>query len=47
LKYYQSLSQQSHPGWVIYAGDQNQYYQKDNMTILGWRDMDKVNETKL
>lgn len=40
LKYYQSLSQQPHPGWIIYAGDQNQHLQKDKINILRWNDID-------
>lgn len=44
LEYYRSLSQQPQPAWLIYAGDQNKGYEKNKVNILGWRDIDKIEQ---
>lgn len=42
LQYYRDLSKQSEQAWLIYAGEQNRKYQKNNVHVVGWRNMDEI-----
>jgi predicted AAA+ superfamily ATPase len=40
IQYWQSLSQQIHSAWLIYAGDQNQ--KRHDINIINWQDINQL-----
>ncbi len=40
LQYWQAMSHQTHPAWLIYAGNQEQ--KRTHVNVIGWKNIDKV-----
>jgi hypothetical protein len=42
LQYWQTLSKQKEPGWLVYAGEQTQVREK--VTIIGWQQLQELTD---